>query len=304
MKENEKEKIISIFKDKNFDYNFKNPDTLICDFKDYNDFYFNKLQKNGIDIQNNEIKLNCDIDYFLKLFEKKDLLIFDLDGVVFDVSKSYMKTISKTYKHFSNSDISLNEILKIKSKSGMNCDWNVVQYLLKENKINIELDKIGEIFQNYFYNPEIKDENKIKGFLINQEKLLISKDIFEKLTKNFDMVVFSGRLRYEVDYSFKKFDIGKYFYYFITCDCLPSNMLKPHPMGVNEILKHCPHKKVKYLGDSVDDIKAGNQAGVETIGIVPPNADVKNNIEDKIKAFKKEGAKYIIEDITKICEFL
>ena len=77
-------------------------------------------------------------------------------------------------------------------------------------------------------------------------------------------------------------------------------MLKPHPKGVLNILKHCPHLSIKYLGDSVDDIIAGNSANVETIGIVSPGADyniMKNN-------FRHLGAKYMLDDVKNIESFL
>ena len=68
--------------------------------------------------------------------------------------------------------------------------------------------------------------------------MLLSKEIFEDLSKKYDMAVFSGRLKDEALYSLKKFDIEKYFSYFITSDDLAKNMLKPHSKGVFKIIEH------------------------------------------------------------------
>ncbi len=281
---------------------------ILCDFGPYCDFYYEKLKKNGIIVRNypkNSIICNClritvpttgGVKYILELLHKKDMLIFDMDGVIFDVRNSYTSAIRETFKHFAKKEISLDEVIKVKSKSGMNCDWDATKYLLESQGINVDIEDIINVFQNLFYNPN----DKSKSYLIDKEELLINKKSFEKLSEKYDLVIFSGRLKDEVLYSLKKYDIDKYFYYFITSDDLPKNMLKPHPKGVLEILEHCPHKSIKYIGDSIDDIIAGNSANVEMIGVIPKGADsaiMTNN-------FRHLGVKYIINDIKDIVNFL
>ena len=137
---------------------------------------------------------------------------------------------------------------------------------------------------------------KISG----DENLLISKETFKKLSEKYDLAYFSSRLRDEAIYSLKKFDIDKYFYYSITSDDLPKNMLKPHPKGLLEISQHCPYLSIKYFGDSVDDIISGNSANVDTIGVIAP--DIDNNI--MLNNFKHLGAKYILNNIKDLENFL
>ena len=140
-----------------------------------------------------------------------------------------------------------------------------------------------------------KNENQ----LIDKEKLLISKEIFEKLAKKFDLVIFSERFREEINYSFEKFGISQYFCYYITGDDLPKSLIKPSPKGLFNILEHCPHHNIGYFGDGIDDILAGNGAKIQTIGVIPPYADF--NI--LINNFKHLGASYILDDINLIYEF-
>jgi len=281
---------------------------ILCDFGDYADFYYNKLKNNGVIVRNyskNSILATYlritvpkigGVKFILELLNKKDLIIFDLDGVVFDVRESYNSAIAKTFQHFAGYEINQQEINEIKNQGGMNCDWDAVQCLLLNHNIKVEYIDIINIFQELFYNPN----NNTKEYLIDKEKLIISKEIFEELSKTYDMVVFSGRLKEEAIYSLKKFEIDKYFSYFVTCDDLPKNMLKPHPQGVLNILQHCPFKTIKYFGDSVDDIIAGNKANVETIGVISPGAD----FNSKVNNFKHLGAKYILDDAKNIIGFL
>lgn len=282
---------------------------ILCDFKNYSNYYFEKLRKNGIIVRkfsNPDLKGFLRItlpkidgvDKILNLLEKKDVLIFDMDGVIFDVNQSYLEAIRETFKHFAGFEISIDEVNQAKSRGGLNCDWDATKYLLSQHGFEIELDEVIRVFQDLFYNPEIK--NPPKDFLINKEKLLISKETFEKLSKKYDFVIFSGRLRQEALYSLQKEGIDKYFYYFVTMDDLPSDKLKPHPDGVLDILKHCPYKTIKYLGDSVDDVIAGNSANVDTIGVIAPKSDINSMTNN----FKHLGAKYILNDIKEIVSFL
>ncbi len=281
---------------------------ILCDFLDYCDFYYEKLKKNGVIVRNfskNSPVATClritvpklsGIKYISSLLDKKDMLIFDIDGVIFDVRESYFSAIKETYKYFSKKDITDEEINKVKSMGNMNCDWDATKYLLETNGFEVDIDDIIDVFQNLFYNPEIKKDN----YLIDKEKLLISKETFEELSSRYDLVIFSGRYKYEALYSLEKFGIDKYFYYFQTSDGLAKELTKPNPWGVLEILKHCPHLTIKYFGDSVDDIIAGNGAKVDTIGVLSPGCDynvMTNN-------FKHLGAKYMIEDIKNIKNFL
>ena len=281
---------------------------ILCDFGSYSDFYYEKLRKNGVIVRNypkNSPIGNClritvptlgGVKYILELLRKKDMLIFDMDGVIFDVRNSYTNAIIETFKYFSKQDISFDEVMKVKSKSGMNCDWDATKYLLDSKGFNIDIKEIISVFQNLFYNPK----DKTKTYLIDKEELLINKETFEKISEKYDLVIFSGRLKEEVLYSLKKYDLDKYFYYFVTSDDLPKNMLKPHPKGVLEILEHCPYKSVKYLGDSIDDIIAGNSAQVEMIGVISKGADYNLMVNN----FKHLGVRYIIKDIKNIIDFL
>ena len=281
---------------------------ILCDFYNHTDFYYEKLKKNGVIVRNfpkNSPISTClritvptmgGVKFIAELLKKKDVLIFDMDGVIFDVNNSYMEAIAQTYKHFSAKDISKEKILEVKNLGGMNCDWDATQKLLSNDGFNIEIEEVIKVFQDLFFNPQ----DKAKTHLIDKEELLISKETFEKLSKRYDMVIFSGRLKEEALYSLKKYDIDKYFYFYVTSDDLAKHQLKPHPLGVLNILKHCPNLSVKYIGDSVDDIIAGNSAEVTTIGVISPEADFNVMVNN----FRHLRANYILDDIKKLEYFL
>ncbi len=273
---------------------------IFCDFNSYAKFYYEKFKKSGVIVRDYFCSSEYDsflritvpklggVKYISELLNKKDVLIFNLDGIIIDTSESYIKTIMQTYEYFSGNTVSLKEVMYVKNQGKMSCNWETVRHLLLLHGQNVELPEIITVFQ------------KLLNNFIDKERLLISKDIFEQLSKNYDMVIFSGRLMDEVKYTLEKFEIDKYFYFYITSDDLPKNMLKPNPKGVYEILKNCPYKKIKYLGSSVDDIIAANSAGVDAIGVVPPFAD--ENI--MINNYRHLGVNDILVDVKSIVPFL
>lgn len=277
---------------------------ILCDFFDHCDFYYKKFKNNGVIVQKfdkNSCASTClritvptigGVKFIGELLKVKPLLIFDLDGTIFDVSESYIFAIKETFKYFTQREISDKEIYEIKNQGGMNCNWVAIKHLLAKNGYEIDIIDIISVFQEMLCNPN--------NPLIDKEKLLISKDIFDELNKTYDMVIFSGRLKEEALYSLKKFNLENYFSYFVTSDDLPKNMLKPHSRGVLEIIKHCPHNDIKFIGDSIDDIISGNSANIITIGVVAPNVDY--NI--MVNKFRHVGANHILSASFEIQNYL
>ena len=280
---------------------------VLCDMGDKADFIYKKLLQNKILIKkfgDNALKNtfritipnNKDLKKFKKALTIKPLLVFDIDGVLIDVQNSYREAILKTYKEFKGEETTKEAIQKAKNLGGLNCDWALTQYLLKENGIDVSLDNVIEKFQKYFFTPQ-KDGSM---GLIDKEELIIKKDLVEKLSKKYDLCVFTGRPEDEAIYSLKKYGILDYFNIIITKNSLSENEQKPHPAGLNVIKNGSIYKNILYFGDTKDDMICAKSADVKGIGILPP--------QDKSKVLKKEleefGAKKILNSINEIRKVL
>lgn len=281
---------------------------ILCDFLDYSDFYYQKLKNNGVIVKRfdkNSQYSTClritvpktgGIKYILELLNKKDILIINPDNVLLDTKESIDYAIAQTFKHFTGFSVSIDKIMHTKNLSGYNCAWDIIRYLLEEEGYYTELEDIINVFINFFYNPKSS-----KGdFIINKDKLLISKDTLEVISKKYDLVIFTDRFKMHLDYSLEKNEVDKYFHYKICADDLIIEHKKPNPEGLLKILKHCPHKSIKYMGSSVDDVIGGNNVNIETLGVVSAHCD--KNIA--INNFRHLGAKHIIENINEITQFL
>lgn len=280
---------------------------ILCDFKNYNDFYYEKFKKYGVitkKFPKNSSVNSClritvptigGVKYILELLTKKDVLIFGVEDVIFDDKNSYQKALCQTYSSFINKEITIEEIYQFKKINGINHDFSAIKFLLEKENILLGLDEIIKTYKNLFYNPKIKKE-----YLIDNDKLLISKEILEELSKKYDLVLFTNRYKNEIEYSLKKYNIDKYFYYCICADDLSENEFKPSPKGVIKILQNCPYKNIKYIGGNIDDIIAANMANIETIATIPPNSDYNKMINN----YRHIGAKYILNKINDIEDFI
>ena len=268
---------------------------ILVDFGNKRDFIYQKLLNNNIKVKyfkGGELKgffritapREEDVDKILKVLEKKPLLVFDMDGVLFDVHNSYRAAIKKTFEHFAGKPLGDEEIQAVKNMGGMSNDWKVTEYLLIKNGANVEYEKITEVFQSLFFNSK----NIGSKGLIDNEEIVFDKNFFEKIKADYDCAIFTGRPREEAFYSLKNYGIKKYFSFFICNEDVPNDP-KPSPMGLEIIKKSCLYSEIFYFGDTVDDIEAGKRANVKRYGIIPPNAKSVDETKEKLIEFGADG---------------
>ena len=277
---------------------------ILCDFFDYCDFYYQKLKNNGVIVKKFDkhsqystclritVSKEGGIKFISELLNKKDILIINPDNVILDTEDSLDCAIAQVFRYFTDCNIASESISHARNLSGYNCAWDIARYLLEEKGNLAQLEEIINVFINLFYNPKL---NK-PGFLIDKDKLLLTKEDLEKLSQKYDMVLFSDRFKMHLDYSLEKYEIDKYFHYMICADDLAIEFKKPNKKGVMEILKHCPHKSAKYVGANVDDIICAKNADIETIGVVSAHSDKVSTINN----YRHIGANCIVKDVNEI----
>lgn len=218
--------------------------------------------------------------------EINPVLIFDIDGVLVDVSKSYRVAIKKTVEHFTGKEVSLEEVQALKNIGGYNNDWDASEALIKLKGGNTGKQEIIDKFQESY------------GKLMDNEPWLMDKKILESLSKRYKMAVFTGRIRKEAEYVLEKNNVKQYFDNIIAMEDVARK--KPNPEGILKIINDVKDKNAFYFGDMIDDMRAAVSANIMPIGILPP--------QDKSKEMKEllvvNGAKVVLEDINKLVEVL
>lgn len=203
------------------------------------------------------------------------IVIFDVDGVLIDVSRSYHYSIKDTVDFFSKKDHNIEDLLDIKLSFGINNDWDASLAGILYALSNKDLQTFKNIFKPYstrledFYRfakeydiklPDYKElveyfENKYRQHR-DKESLIIPHEILAAVREKSDVMgVITGRPFLDLDYTFKLFDLYKYFDLIITEDDIPQpHLRKPSSYPMKLFFKKFEYKNpTYYIGDTLAD---------------------------------------------------
>ena len=213
----------------------------------------------------------------------KPLLIFDMDGVLVDVSESYRETIAQTVEHFTGAAVPRPRIQEYKNQGGWNDDWKLSHHMVTEAGVDVPLEYVKEHFQKLFL-----------GGLIEREKWVALPGTLERLAERFQLAVFTGRPRDEAHLSLNRFAPGLVFDPLVAMEDVVHH--KPDPEGILRIVGQADGalKEAFYIGDTVDDARAARAARIPFIGIAAPSNPL---YIDLVFLFQDERAYAIVDDI-------
>jgi HAD superfamily phosphatase len=221
-------------------------------------------------------------------------ILFDMDGVLLDVSQSYRLAIQKTAEHFLKKPVKLASIEEYKLMGGYNNDWQLTEAIIHSHGMKIHRDEIIDMFQHFYLG------NHFDG-LIQNEQWLMDKEILLWLSERYLLGIVTGRPTSEAIFSLNRFDVQTYFQVLIAMEDIPEGRGKPDPYGLNTAMNKLGTREAVYLGDNIDDICAAVSAGIVPVGVVPPGI---NHSRDLLKLFEEYGAHYILTSVNDIKEVL
>jgi HAD superfamily phosphatase len=217
----------------------------------------------------------------------KPLLVFDMDGVLVDVTESYRETIARTVEHFTGARPTHERIQEVKNAGGWNDDWKLSHHLVREAGIEPAFEDVVSHFQGLFLGNGSGEDG-----LMQRERWVAKPGALEKLNEQFGFAVFTGRPKVEAEMTLRRFAPGLAFAPVIGMEDV--NNHKPAPEGLFKILEANGDGRVFYVGDTVDDARCAKAAGVPFIGIAAPLNPL---YLDLVFLFQAEGAYAIVDDV-------
>ncbi len=204
------------------------------------------------------------------------IVIFDVDGVLIDVTKSYHYSIYDTVKYFAEGK-PREELLNIKFSFNINNDWDASIAGILYAKSGLSLEEFKKEFAPFSQSlddmfryaqekgielPDYKELVQVfEDFYYKhreREEMIFPHDVLERVRKKADILgVITGRPFSDLDYSFKKFDLYKYFDYIITEDDIPQpDLRKPSSYPLKLFFEKVEFDNpVFYIGDTKADKK-------------------------------------------------
>lgn len=217
----------------------------------------------------------------------RNLIVFDMDGVLVDVSESYRVAIQYTVSHFTGKTVTNEEIQDYKNQGGWNDDWKLSQQLLKDHGLSVRYQDVVDFFQSVFLGDG-------KNGLIQKERWIAADGLIDKLARNHTLGIFTGRMHWEAELTLDRFAPGIFAVISGVDDVLQP---KPSPEGLLKITNTTPHERVWYVGDSIDDARASREARVPFIGIASRSVP---NYKKLAAILKEEGATAVVDNINEL----
>jgi len=212
------------------------------------------------------------------------VLIFDMDGVLVDVTDSYRETVVLTVAHFTGQSISRDLIQDYKNQGGWNNDWMLSQKICADLGVEVPYAEVVRYF-NYLF---------LDQGMIHRERWLPRNGLLDRLAGKFELAIYTGRTRREVEITLNREGLLERFL-ILTADDVQRE--KPAPDGLWKIASLRPKQKLLYVGDTVDDARCARAANVPFIGIASPASPRREQLLD---LFQREGAIQVLGDINEI----
>src|ERR1043165_686697 len=123
-----------------------------------------------------------------------NLLIFDMDGVLVDVTGSYRQAVIETVRYFTSVAVTNEDIQVLKNSGNANNDWDLAVEMIQAQGGFATRDEVIQVFQKICYG------NNFDG-LITQERWLAGDALLPRLAESWRFALFTGRMRWEADYT-------------------------------------------------------------------------------------------------------
>jgi HAD superfamily phosphatase len=222
----------------------------------------------------------------------KPLLVFDMDGVLADVTESYNGTTIETVRRYTGREITEDLIQQYKNQGGWNNDWELTHHLCQRFGVRVPYGEIVDQYMKIFFG-----ENG--DGLILKERWLPAPGLLESLSERCRLAIFTGRILMEAEPTLCRFAPGIVFDPLLTADRSPRP--KPAPDGLLHIRDLTGAKEMFYVGDTVDDARCARGARVPFIGIAAPANPRRAELA---RLHRELGAIAVLDDINQLPEVL
>lgn len=217
-------------------------------------------------------------------------LIFDMDGVLADVSGSYREATRRTAAAF-GVELEIQDIEAATAEGNANDCWQLTRRLMAARGVNRPLAEVKMRFEEIYQGTETEPG------LRRTERLLMEPAELRALGQRLPLAVVTGRPRADAERFLTEHDIAGCFQTVVTMEDAP---IKPNPAPVRLALERLGVSTAWMIGDTPDDLRAARCAAVLPIGVIAPGDDP----EATTASLHRAGAAAVLSDIRKILEVL
>ncbi len=240
------------------------------------------------------------------------VFVFDIDGVIRDVSGSYRRALADTVEHFTDRHYrpSPEAIDDLKAEGIWNNDWEASQELIKRylhgigQEMRFSYEEIVAFFQGRYRGSQADWSD---GYIAT-EPLIATREYFDQLSDaGIGWGFFSGATRASATYVLQRLAIAQ-----PVLVAMEDAAGKPDPTGLLlavsqiESVRQKATNLVVYVGDTVADMLTVVKARdydpsykYVAVGVIPPHvtADLRDRYADLLKA---NGADLVLNNLLEL----
>jgi histidinol-phosphate aminotransferase len=217
-----------------------------------------------------------------------EAIVFDLDGVLADVSRSQVLAIIETARSF-GVEIDSSDIEAAKAEGNTNDDWVLTRALCLRAGVEADLEEVTDRFERLYQGADGTPGLKMA------ETSMVDQATWERWASRLPLAVVTGRPRTDAIEFLERFGMADGLSVLVTREDAP---LKPDPAPITLTLERLGVTRAWMLGDTPDDLAAAKAAGVVPIGVIAPGDDP-DRARDRLRA-----AARILDKTTELEEIL
>ncbi len=192
-----------------------------------------------------------------------EAILFDLDGVLIDVSGSYRRSIIETAASFGTT-VTERDVEEAKAEGGANDDWELTHRFITDRGGQVEYGRVVERFE------EIYQGRPGRPGLKFTERPLVDRSTWRRWADGLPLGIVTGRPRKDAEEVLERFGLLADTTVLVAREDAP---LKPDPGPVLLAMAQLGIEHSWFVGDTPDDVEAARSAGVVPIGVLAPIAD-------------------------------
>jgi histidinol-phosphate aminotransferase len=219
-----------------------------------------------------------------------EALVFDMDGVLADVSQSYREAIVGTAARFGVT-VSASDVRARKLAGGANDDWALTAGLIASGGVRATITEVTQEFERVY-----QGSNGDAG-LKTRERLLVSPDWLAAKARRMPLAIATGRPRADAEEFLERFGIRGAFRVVVAREDGP---IKPDAFPLSEALRRLGVERAWMIGDTPDDVTSARAAGVLPIGVLAPG----ETRDASGTALERAGAARVLNQTQEIDECL
>ncbi len=219
---------------------------------------------------------------------RPEILVFDVDGVLVEVSGSFHRSIIDTVRHFTGRRVSYREIHEWKNRPGYNDDWRLTTDWICSLGRQVKYEEVKRKFQEFYWGSD-GDGN------VQRERWLVTPARIARWAKKFELALFTGRTQQELRYTLERSRSRNHFRHIVTMDDVARS--KPAPDGLLQILNGRDPGMALYLGDNIDDAMAAREARVPFVGVLPPRSEARRQRGARLRDLGALGILHCINEL-------